>query len=148
MSLQQKIVDGLKQAMLARDAERTSALRLIKAAMGYVQIEKKADVLEDADVLALLQREAKKRKDALAEYEKAGRAEQAAQEKSELRVIEEFLPRGLSPEEVEALVKEAIAATGATSKKDMGAVMKAATAAAAGRADGRAISAVVGRLLP
>jgi hypothetical protein len=148
MSLQQRIVDGLKQSMLARDAERTGTLRMVKAAMGYLQIEKKTETLTDADVLALLQREAKKRKDSIQEYEKAGRAESAATEATELRIIEEFLPVGLSPEEVETLVKAAIASTGATSKKDMGAVMKAATAAAAGRADGRAISAVVGRLLP
>ena len=148
MSLQQKIVDALKQSMLARDADRTGTLRLVKAAMGYAQIEKKTESLADADVLSLLQKEAKKRRDSIIEYEKGGRAELAAQEKTELRVIEEFLPVGLTPAEVEALVKEAIASTGATSKKDMGAVMKAATAAAAGRADGRAISAVVGQLLP
>ncbi|KAB2675110.1 MAG: GatB/YqeY domain-containing protein [Verrucomicrobia bacterium] len=148
MSLQQKIVDALKQSMLARDADRTGTLRLVKAAMGYAQIEKKTESLTDADVLSLLQKEAKKRRDSIVEYEKGGRAELAAQEKTELRVIEEFLPVGLTPAEVEALVKEAIASTGATSKKDMGAVMKAATAAAAGRADGRAISAVVGQLLP
>ncbi len=148
MSLQQKIVDALKQSMLARDADRTGTLRLVKAAMGYAQIEKKTESLADADVLSLLQKEAKKRRDSIVEYEKGGRAELAAQEKTELRVIEEFLPVGLTPAEVEALVKEAIASTGATSKKDMGAVMKAATAAAAGRADGRAISAVVGQLLP
>jgi hypothetical protein len=148
MSLQQKIVDALKQSMLARDADRTGTLRLVKAAMGYAQIENKSESLSDPEVLALLQREAKKRRDSIVEYDKGGRGELAAQEKIELRVIEEFLPAGLSPEEVEVLVKQAIAATGATSKKDMGAVMKAATAAAAGRADGRAISAVVGRLLP
>jgi uncharacterized protein YqeY len=148
MSLQQQIVDGLKQAMLARDTQRTAALRLIKAALGYAQIEKKVDVLPDDDVLAVLKREAKKRRDALEEFEKAGRTEQAAQEKSELAVIEQFLPQGLSAEELEVLVRAAIASTGATSKKDMGLVMKAATAAAAGRADGRAISTLVGRLLP
>ncbi len=148
MSFQQRIVDALKQSMLARDAERTGTLRMVKAAMGYLQIEKKTDVLADADVLAVLQKEAKKRKDSIVEYEKAGRTESAATEKGELRIIEEYLPVGLTPEEVEAIVKAAIASTGATSKKDMGAVMKAATAAAAGRADGRALSAVVGRLLP
>ena len=148
MSFQQRIVDALKQSMLARDAGRTGTLRMVKSAMGYLQIEKKVDALSDADVLAVLQKEAKKRKDSIAEYEKAGRAESVATETSELRIIEEFLPVGLTPEEVEALVKAAIASTGATSKKDMGAVMKVATAAAAGRADGRALSAVVGRLLP
>lgn len=148
MSFQARITDALKQSMLAKDAERTGTLRLIKAAIGYAQIEKKVDVLPDADVLAVVQREAKKRKDAIDEYEKAGRAELAAKEQSELKVIAEFLPQPLSTEEVEALVRAAIAEVGATSKKDMGLVMKAAQTKAAGRADGKALSAVVGRLLP
>jgi len=148
MSLQSQIVDALKQSMIAKDADRTGTLRLIKAALGYAMIEKKVEALADADVLAVVQREAKKRKDAIDEYEKAGRAELAAKELAELKTISEFLPKQLSPEEVEALVREAIVEVGATSKKDMGIVMKAAQAKAAGRADGKAISALVGRLLP
>lgn len=148
MSLQSQIVDALKQSMIAKDADRTGTLRLIKAALGYAMIEKKVEALADADVLAVVQREAKKRKDAIDEYEKAGRPELAEKERAELKTISEFLPKQLSPEEVEALVREAIAEVGATSKKDMGVVMKAAQAKAAGRADGKAISALVGRLLP
>ena len=148
MSLQSQIVDSLKQSMIAKDADRTGTLRLIKAALGYAMIEKKVEALADADVLAVVQREAKKRKDAIDEYEKAGRPELAAKELAELKTISEFLPKQLSPEEVEALVRDAIAEVGATSKKDMGIVMKAAQAKAAGRADGKAISALVGRLLP
>lgn len=148
MSLQSQIVDALKQSMIAKDADRTGTLRLIKAALGYAMIEKKVEALSDADVLAVVQREAKKRKDAIDEYEKAGRPELAAKELAELKTISEFLPKQLSPEEVEALVRDAIAEVGATSKKDMGIVMKAAQAKAAGRADGKAISALVGRLLP
>lgn len=138
----------LKAAMMAKNADRTGALRLVKSALGYVQIEKKSDALSDAEVTAVLQREAKKRRDAIAEYERGGRPELAAKEQVELKVIEEFLPQALSADELEALVKAAIAEVGATSKKEMGAVMKAAQARAAGRADGKAISAVVGRLLP
>ena len=148
MSLQSQIVDALKQSMIAKDADRTGTLRLIKAALGYAMIEKKVEALPDADVLAVVQREAKKRKDAIDEYEKAGRPELAAKELAELNTISEFLPKQLSPEEVEALVRDAIAEVGATSKKDMGIVMKAAQAKAAGRADGKALSALVGRLLP
>lgn len=138
----------LKAAMMAKNADRTGALRLVKSALGYVQIEKKSDSLSDAEVTAVLQREAKKRRDAIAEYERGGRPELAAKEQVELKVIEEFLPQALSADELEALVKAAIAEVGATSKKEMGVVMKAAQARAAGRADGKAISAVVGRLLP
>lgn len=148
MSLQQKITDSLKSAMLAKQVERTAALRALKSAIGYAQIEKKVDSLDDASVLAVIQKEAKKRKDALEEFEKGGRADLAATEKAELEVLSEFLPKALSAEEVETLVREAIAEVGATSKKDMGAVMKAAQAKAAGRADGKALSGIVSRLLP
>lgn len=148
MTLQEKLVSELKAAMLAKNADRTGALRLVKSALGYVQIEKKSDALSDAEVTAVLQREAKKRRDAISEYERGGRPELAAKEQTELTVIEEFLPKALSADELEALVRDAIAEVGATSKKEMGAVMKAAQARAAGRADGKAISSVVGRLLP
>lgn len=148
MSLQQKITDALKSAMLAKQAERTTALRALKSALGYTQIEKKVDSLDDAAVMAVIQKEAKKRKDSIEEFEKGGRADLAATERAELVVLSEFLPTALSTEEVEALVREAIAEAGATSKKDMGAVMKLATAKAAGRADGKALSGLVSRLLP
>lgn len=148
MTLQEKLVAELKSSMLAKDADRTGALRMVKSALGYVQIEKKTESLSDTEVIAVLQREAKKRRDAVEEYEKAGRSDLAAKEAAELKVIQEFLPQALSSEELEALVKAAIAETGATSKKEMGLVMKAAQTKAAGRADGKALSAVVGRLLP
>jgi uncharacterized protein len=148
MSLQQQIIDGLKASMIARDTDRTATLRLIKAALGYAQIEAKTEQLSDPQVLALLQREAKKRRDAIEEFEKGGRTELAAKEKTELMIISDFLPKALSAEELESMVKAVIAEVGATSKKDMGAVMKAAQSKAAGRADGKAISALVGRLLP
>ena len=144
----EKINAELKASMLARDADRTGALRMLKSAVGYVQIEKKVDVLPDADVLAVVQKEAKKRRDSIEEFDRGGRAELAAKERAELKVLEEFLPKQLSPEETEDLVKAAIAEVGATSKKDMGAVMKAAQATAAGRADGKVMSALVGKLLP
>lgn len=144
----EKINAELKASMLARDADRTGALRMLKSAVGYVQIEKKVDVLPDADVLAVVQKEAKKRRDSIEEFDRGGRAELAAKERAELKVLEEFLPKQLSPEETEDLVKAAIAEVGATSKKDMGAVMKAAQAKAAGRADGKVMSALVGKLLP
>ena len=144
----EKINAALKASMLAKDADRTGALRMLKSAVGYAQIEKKVDPLPDADVLAVVQKEAKKRRDSIEEFDRGGRAELAAKERAELKVLEEFLPKQLSPEETEELVKAAIAEVGATSKKDMGAVMKAAQAKAAGRADGKVMSALVGKLLP
>ena len=148
MTFLEKISAELKASMLAKDADRTGTLRMLKSAIGYLQIEKKTENLTDADLLAVVQREAKKRRDSIEEFERGGRTELAAKEKIELKVLEEFLPKQLSPEEMEALVRSAIAETGATSKKDMGAVMKAAQAKSAGRADGKALSVLVGRLLP
>jgi len=148
MSLQQRVNDELKSSMLARQAVRTGTLRMLKAALGYAQIEKKTETLSDADVMALIQREAKKRRDSIEEFEKGGRAEMAANEKAELEVLTEFLPKALSAEELESLVQAVIAEVGATSKKDMGAVMKAAQAKVDGRADGKSVSALVSRLLP
>lgn len=148
MSLQSQVNDDLKAAMLARNVERTNTLRLLKSALTYALIERGGGELPDDDALTVLRREANKRRDAISGYESGGRAAQAAQEQSELAIISEFLPKALSPEEVEAIVKAAIAETGATTKKDMGAVMKAATAKAGGRADGKTLSGVVMRLLP
>jgi hypothetical protein len=121
---------------------------MLKSAIGYAQIEKKVEPLPDAEVLAVVQKEAKRRRDSIEEFDKGGRAELADKERAELKVLEAFLPKAMSPEELEALVVAAIAETGATSKKDMGVVMKVAQAKAAGRAEGRLLSQVVGRLLP
>lgn len=148
MSLQQRVTDELKASMMAREVVRTATLRMLKAALGYAQIEKKTETLPDAEVMAVIQREAKKRRDSIEEFEKGGRAEMAANERAELEVLSGFLPKALSPEELEALVRGVVAEVGATTKKDMGAVMKAAQAKVDGRADGRAISALVSRLLP
>ena len=148
MSLQQRVNDELKSSMLARQAVRTGTLRMLKSALGYAQIEKKTETLSDADVMAMIQREAKKRRDSIEEFEKAGRTEMAANEKAELEVLIEYLPKALSAEELENLIREVITEVGATSKKDMGAVMKAAQSKVDGRADGKSVSALVSRLLP
>ena len=148
MSLQQRLSDDLKAAMLAKDADRLSTLRLLKSALGYAQIERKTDTLEDAEVVPIVQKEVKKRRDAIEQYEKAGRSELAARERQEIVVLESYLPKPLGPEELDQLVRATIQDVGATSKKDMGSVIKAVQAKAAGRADGRAISALVTKLLP
>ena len=148
MSLQQRIQTELKAAMLAKDQDRLSTLRLLKSALGYVQIEKKTDELSDAEVVAVIQKEAKKRRDSIDQFRTGGRPELADKEARELAVLETFLPQPLSGEELEQLVRATIQEAGATSKKEMGAVIKAVQAKAAGRADGKAISTVVGKLLP
>ena len=148
MALQDKLVGEIKSAMLARDADRLSALRMLKSAAGYLQIERKTDKLSDSDFVSLVQKEVKKRRDSVEQFEKGGRQELADKEKREITVLESFLPKPLSPDELEQLVKATIQEVGATSKKDMGAVMKAAQAKAAGRADGKTLSTLVGKLLP
>lgn len=148
MSLQERISQELKAAMLAKDADRLSALRMLKSTLGYAQIERKTESLSDADVMAIVQKEVKKRRDSVEQFEKGGRPELAAKEKQEIAVLESFLPQPLSSEDLEQLVRATIQELNATSKKDMGPVIKAVQAKAAGRADGKTVSGIVGRLLP
>jgi uncharacterized protein YqeY len=129
--------------MKAQDAGRTSTLRMVKAAMMNRQIEKGAE-LDDEDMQKLLRSLVKQRRDSIEQYEKAGRQELVDKEQAEIDVIETYLPKAASQEEIEQAVAAAIAETGANSMKDMGKVMKAAQAALAGKnADGKLISEVV-----
>ena len=148
MTLQEKLGQEIKTAMLARDADRLGALRMLKSTLGYILIEKKAETISDADFVSVVQKEVKKRRDSIEQFEKGGRPELAAKEKQEITVLENFLPQQLSPEDLEKLIRDAIAETGATSKKEMGPVIKAVQTKAAGRADGKTISQLVGKLLP
>jgi len=148
MALQEQLSQEIKSAMLAKNADRLSTLRLLKSAVGYAQIERKTENLSDADFVSVVQKEVKKRRDAVEQYEKGGRPELAEKEKNEIPVLETFLPKPFSAAELEQLVKATIQETGATSKKEMGPVIKAVQAKAAGRADGKTISALVGKLLP
>ena len=148
MTLQERLAQEIKSAMLAKDADKLSTLRLLKSVIGYLLVERKTETLSDADFVGVVQKEVKKRRDAIEQFEKGGRPELAAKEKKEIPVLETFLPQAMSPEELEQLIKATIAETGATSKKDMGPVIKAVQAKAAGRADGKSISGIVGKLLP
>lgn len=148
MSLQERLSQEIKSAMLAKDADRLGALRMLKSTIGYILIDQKTETLSDSDFIGIVQKEIKKRRDSIEQFEKGGRPELASKEKQEISILESFLPQQLTPEELEALVRSAITDTGATSKKEMGAVIKAAQAKAAGRADGKAISQWVGKLLP
>jgi uncharacterized protein len=143
MSLSKQIVADLTTAMKAQDAARTSTLRMVKAAMMNRQIEKGSE-LDDDDVQKLLRSLVKQRRDSIEQYEKAGRQELVNKEQAEINVIETYLPKAASQEEIEQVVAAVIAETGASSIKDMGKVMKAAQAALAGKnADGRVVSEVV-----
>jgi uncharacterized protein YqeY len=149
MSLVARIDSELKAAMIAKDAPKLSTLRLLKSAVKNLAIEKGgADyVANDDDVILIVRRELKKRQDSVESFEKAGRTDLADKEKAEAVVLTAFLPAALPQEEVEALVRQAIAETGATSKAQMGVVMKAAGALAQGRVDGKTLSSTVQKLL-
>jgi uncharacterized protein len=143
MSLGKQIVSDLTAAMKAQDAQRTSTLRMVKAAVMNRQIEKGAE-LDDDEMQKLLRSLVKQRRDSVEQYEKAGRQELVDKEQAEIAVIETYLPQAASPSEIDAAVETAIAETGATSMKDMGKVMKSAQAALAGKnADGKAVSEAV-----
>jgi len=129
--------------MKAKDAERTSTLRMVKAAVMNREIEKGGELTDD-EMAKTMQSLVKQRRDSVEQYEKAGREELAVKERAEIEVIESYLPRAASREEIEQAVAEAVAETGATSAREMGAVMKAAQVRLAGRnADGRTISEIV-----
>jgi uncharacterized protein YqeY len=143
MTLNKQIVADLTAAMKAQDANRTSTLRMVKAAMMNRQIEKGSE-LDDDDMQKLLRSLVKQRRDSIEQYEKAGRQELVDKEKAEIEVIETYLPQAASPEEIEQAVAAAIAETGATSMRDMGKVMKTVQAALAGKnADGKLVSEAV-----
>jgi uncharacterized protein YqeY len=143
MSLKERITSDMTAAMKSKAVARLSTLRMVKAAAQNREIEKGGE-LTDEELTKLLQSLVKQRRDSVEQYEKAGRAELAEKERAEIAVIEEYLPQAASREEIERAVSEAVAETGATSTKEMGAVMKAALARLAGRnADGRVVSEVV-----
>ena len=150
MGLTSKIDADIKDAMKAKDAGRLSALRMLKSSLKYAAIEKGAGGegdLADAEVLAVVRKRIKQCQDAVEGFVKGGRPEQADKEKAEIGLLESYLPAALSADELAALVRDAIAETGASGKAQMGAVMKAVMAKAAGRADGKAVSAEVQKQL-
>jgi uncharacterized protein len=142
MSLIAEIEDELKEAMRARDAERTGALRLTLAALRSSEKELGRPLKEDEE-LQVLQRERKRRAEAAEAFRSGGREEQAAQEERELEVIQEFMPEPLGEDELERIVDDAIAETGATSLRDLGRVMADVMPQVSGRADGSTVSQLV-----
>jgi len=147
MSLKEEITSAMTAAMKAKDADRTSTLRMVKAAIMHREKEG-AGELTDEDVLKLLRSQVKQRRDSVEQYKLAGRQDLADKETAEIAVIESYLPQAASAAEIEQAVNDAIAETGATSMKDMGAVMKSVMSKLAGKnADGRAVSEAVKKKL-
>ncbi|MCP5549964.1 MAG: GatB/YqeY domain-containing protein [Akkermansiaceae bacterium] len=143
--LAQQITEDLKTAMREKNTVALNTIRMLKSAIKNAAIEKggASAELNDAETLAVVRKEVKKRQDSVEQYEKAGRDDLAATEKAEIALLEAYLPQALSEAEVARLVDDAIAETGATSKKEMGQVMKLVQERAAGRADGKALSQAV-----
>lgn len=147
MTIQEQIDSDLKDAMRAKNATRLGVLRGLKSALKYSAIEKADAGLDDAAATQVIRKQVKQRQDSIESFEKGGRPELAAKEKEELEILNAYLPKGLSADELSALVRETIAEVGATSKAQMGAVMKALQAKVAGRADGKTLSTEVQRQL-
>ena len=149
MTLSQRISEDLKTAMKAKDAVALNVIRSIKSAIKYAAIEKLgADgELSDPDAIAVVRKEIKKRQDSVASYESAAREDLAATEKAEIAVLEKYLPAAMSDTELVKMVETTIAELGATSKRDMGSVMKVLQEKAGGRADNRLLSAEVAKRL-
>lgn len=149
MTLSQRIDSDLKDAMLARDATKLGVLRMLKAALKYAAIAKSGAEAElsGAEAIQVIRKQAKQRQDSIESFEKGGRAELADKEKEELAILNDYLPQAMSAEELAKLVREAITEMGATSRAQMGTVMKALQAKAAGRVDGKTLSAEVQKQL-
>ena len=146
MSLTEQIRADMTAAMKAKAAERLSTLRMLQAALKNEQIEKMHE-LSDAEAAAVIRRGVKQRQDSIEQYEKAGRQELADKEKRELAILEAYLPKQMSDAALEEIIKAIIAATGATSKKDMGKVMKEIMAKHRDEVDGKKVQEILGRLL-
>jgi len=149
MTLQKQVDADLKEAMRAKETIKTAVLRMLKSAFKYGAIEKSgADAeLSQEDAIQVVRKQAKQRRDSIESFEKGGRTDLAEKEKKELEILNSYLPQAMNPDELAKIVRETIAEVGATSKAQMGAVMKALQAKVAGRADGKTLSTEVAKQL-
>ena len=144
--LKEKLLEDLKNCMKEKNVVRKNVIQMVRAAI--LQVEKDKQVsLNDEQIIDIIAKESKKRKDSLVDYEKSGREDLINEIKEEIDVLAEYLPKQLSAEEVEAIVKEVIAEVGATSMKDMGKVMKAAKEKIGAASDGKTINEAVKKCL-
>jgi len=143
MNLREQVLADIKTAMKAKESERLSAIRMLQAAIKNREIELRPNEITEAEVMAVVKKMAKQRKDSIAEFEKAGRQDLVDKETFELGVLEKYLPAQMSLEDVTRHVEEAIKALAATTQKQMGAVVKDVMARTAGLADGKTISDLV-----
>lgn len=142
MSLKQRISDDMKNAMRAKDSARLGAIRLLLAAMKQREVDERIELDDDA-VVTIVEKQLKQRKDSFSQYQAAGRQDLADQEAFEIEVLTAYMPQQLAAEEIAALVKQAVAESGATSPRDMGKVMAWLKPKLAGRADMNSVSGLV-----
>jgi len=146
MNLNERLNEDMKQAMKDKDKFRLSVIRMLRSSIKNVEIDQRR-TLEDSEVLDILQREVKQRKDSLQEFSKAGRDDLVESVQAEIAIISEYLPKQLTEEEIKAVVQQTIQEVGASSKADMGKVMGALMPKVKGRADGRLVNQIVQQFL-
>lgn len=146
MTLLEQIDQDMKKAMIAKDQVRLDTLRFLKSAVKYVAIDK-AGSMSDADVMTVIQKQIKQRKESIQQFKNNGRPELASKEEQEVAVIESYLPKQLSEAELLKLIESEVKALGAATKKDFGRAMKACTEKLAGQADNKRISEILGKIL-
>jgi len=144
--IRERIEKELKEALKEKNDVKVSTLRMLKADLQNLAIQKKEE-LKDENTIKVIQKQVKQRKDSIEQFKKGDRDDLAAKEEKELAILESFLPKMLSEEELTKIVKDVIAELGATTKKEMGGVIKEVMAKAQGRVDGRAVSQLVSDLL-
>ena len=145
--LTERVRADMTESMKARDAEKLSTLRMLQSSLKYAQIESGHE-LGDDEALVVIRKAVKQRQDSIEQYTSGNRPELAEKERREMELLKAYLPPELSDEELESGLREIVASTGAQSKKDMGKVMKEASARFKGRVDGKKIQEIVSRLLP
>lgn len=143
MTLEERLDADLKEGMKARDEVKVSTLRMLRAAMKNLAIEKKAEKLEDKDVTGVIAKQIKQHRDSIEGFTKGNRQDLVDKETAELKILESYMPKMMSAEELKAVVKSAIEKVGAKGRADMGKVMKAAMEDAKGAADGKMLSQMV-----
>lgn len=146
MSLSERLNDDMKQAMKNQDKFKLSVIRMVRSAVKNVEIDERK-TLDDNEVLDILNRELKQRRDSLQEFEKAGRTDLAESVKAEIDILQDYLPQQLTEEEIKEIVQQTIQETGASSKADMGKLMGALMPKVKGRADGKVVNQTVQQLL-
>ena len=147
MSLQEKIEQDLITAMKAKEADKLTALRMLKSALNNYAIEKKKDRLTDPETLEIIQRQVKQRKESIESFDKAGRTDLSAKEKIELAALIGYMPAQMSDEDIRKAAQQIIATTGAKTKADSGKVMKDLMPLVKGKADGRRVQEILAQLL-